>query len=137
MTAFNAPASANAQTMARMLAESAAHTTETTQAAAAYRRVQRLSGLIVAFEDTKTLIHDVLVDQTLNIPDKNRRDLNAVLEMMRSTNCGSADAGLSATLTRRLSTAHNALRTLRKQSGVVGLPAKLTRRIDTAVCTGR
>lgn len=137
MTTFNAPASANTQTMARMLTESAAYTTEATQAAAAYRRAQRLSELVVTFKRTEALIHDVLVDQTLDIPDKNRRDLNAVLEMMRSTDCGCADAGLSATLTRRLSTAHNALRTLRKQSGLVGLPAKLTRRIDTAVCTGR
>lgn len=137
MTTFNAPTSANTQTMARMLTESVAYTTEATQAAAAYHRAQRLSGLVVTFKRTEALIHDVLVDQTLDIPDKNRRDLNAVLEMMRGTDCGSAVAGLSATLARRLSTAHNALRSLRKQSGVVGLPAKLTRRIDTAVCTGR
>lgn len=137
MTSFNAHTSGNAQTVAKVFTDAAAYTTEATQAAASYRRAQRLSGLVISFGRTKTLIHDVLVDKTLNIPDKNRRDLNAILEMLRKTDSGSGDTQLGITLARQLGIAYNALGNLRQQSGVVQLPVNLTHRIDAVVRTGR
>lgn len=139
MTSFNTPistTSASTQTTATMLTDAAGYTTEATEAAASYRRAQRLSGLVISFGRTKTLIHDVLVDQTLNIPEKNRRDLNAILEMLSTTDSGSGDAELGTTLARQLGIAYNALGNLREQSKVIQLPVNLTRRIDTVVRYG-
>ena len=137
MTSFNAHTSGSAQTTAKMPTHATTYTTEATQAAASYRRAQRLSGLVSSFGRTKTLIHDVLVDKTLNIPDKNRRDLNAILEMLRKTDSGSGDTQLGITLARQLGIAYNALLNLRQPSEVIQLPVNLTRRIDAVLRTGR